>query len=561
MRKKLITLLLTVSMVTTMFAGCGNSKEVTESVSKATETAETVESTTASEGTEAAEEIPNFNPEGYPIVDEEITLKVLIMIADANVDALTEISEMPSIKKLTELTGIKTKWEIIRKSEWSTKFNLIMATGEYPDVIISASTDYEEYGAQQGILIPIDELVEKYMPTYNERIAMESYDVTTRLKATDGKTYGVGYLVAENNATYSNYFLNQSWLDALKLETPTDVESLTEVLRAFKDGDPNGNGDTTDEIPMSLVVSKNANNYHVSQVMGFFGMPLHQSKWIYIDNNKQVQFAPIQDEFRECMEWLHMCYDEGLLDIETISQDTNTVGNKIKAGKVGFFPAWRLVDSNFEPGVEEQMTLWIPENAVFYKQLELASARAFITKTNEYPEATARWLDTWLETENQFSTYYDMQNQDQDPTKYGWYYAENGKISTNTKPKEMVDRNYLGNDGMFFAPPTWYFDIANMNAARIQKSEFSDAYIAAGILQKYSNSYLNIVQLSTEQKEVSNLLQTDSDNAVKEYMALFIKNGVTDKSWEEFVKIFKDMGIDDYVKMYQDGIDKLDMGE
>lgn len=558
MRKKLITLLLTMSMVTTMFAGCGNNEEVAESESKETVTT-VVESTTVSESVE--EEIPNFNSEGYPVVDEEITLKVLIMIADANVDATVEISEMPAIKKITELTGIKTEWEIIRNSEWSTKFNLIMATDEYPDVIISNATDYEEYGAQQGILIPVDELTEKYMPIYNERIAMESYDVTAKLAASDGKKYGVGFMVAENNSTYTNYFLNQSWLDTLKLETPTDVESLTEVLRAFRDGDPNGNGDTTDEIPMSLIISDNSSNYSVSQMMGFFGMPVGVTSWLYIDDNKQVQFAPVQDAFRESMEWLHMCYDEGLLDIESISQDANTVSTKMTTGKLGFFPGWRLVDSGFEPGVEEQMTLWIPEDAVFFKQLELATAKAFITKTNKYPEATARWLDTWLDTENQFSTYYDVQNQDQDPTKYGWYYAENGKISTNPKPKEMVERTFLSNAGMFFAPPTWYFATANMNAARIQKAEYSDAYIAAGILQKYSNTYLDLVKLNAEQKEASILLKTDSDNAVKEYMAAFIKEGVTDKNWDEFVKILKDMGIDDYVKMYQDGIDKLDMGK
>jgi len=44
-------------------------------------------------------------------------------------------------------------------------------------------------------------------------------------------------------------------------------------------------------------------------------------------------------------------------------------------------------------------------------------------------------------------------------------------------------------------------------------------------------------------------------------MALFIKDGVTDKTWNEFQNNLKSIGVDDYVKMYQDGIDKLDLGE
>lgn len=38
-------------------------------------------------------------------------------------------------------------------------------------------------------------------------------------------------------------------LDALKLETPEHIEELTEVLRAFKTGDPNGKAD---EVPLEI---------------------------------------------------------------------------------------------------------------------------------------------------------------------------------------------------------------------------------------------------------------------------------------------------------------------
>ena len=40
-------------------------------------------------------------------------------------------------------------------------------------------------------------------------------------------------------------YINQTWLDNLGLEVPTNMDELEEVLIAFKEGDPNGNGDTT----------------------------------------------------------------------------------------------------------------------------------------------------------------------------------------------------------------------------------------------------------------------------------------------------------------------------
>ena len=47
-------------------------------------------------------------------------------------------------------------------------------------------------------------------------------------------------------------FINKAWLDQLGLEVPTTTEELYEVLCAFRDNDMNGNGDTTDEIPLEL---------------------------------------------------------------------------------------------------------------------------------------------------------------------------------------------------------------------------------------------------------------------------------------------------------------------
>ena len=96
------------------------------------------------------------------------------------------------------------------------------------------------------------------------------------------------------------------------------------MLRAFKDGDPNGNGEA-DEIPLEAHLDTGF--YGISYMLPLFGVPVNESTWLYIDDDKKVQFAPTQEGFRKCMEWLNMCYTEGLLDPEAASQDINTFGN------------------------------------------------------------------------------------------------------------------------------------------------------------------------------------------------------------------------------------------
>ncbi|HJC25859.1 MAG TPA: extracellular solute-binding protein [Candidatus Eisenbergiella merdavium] len=548
MKKKTVAMLLAAVMALTSLAGCGSGSGSGESASSG-QTAGTEAGTEA--GAEAAS---NFNAEGYPIVNDEITLKVMLAIRDT--DTMIAPEEMPAVQRLDELTGIKTEWEVIKGSDWDTKLNLMFASGEYPDVIIAPNgqVDDEEYGVTQQLLIPMDDLIEQYMPNYTSRRDAEDDDPTVSLVASDGQTYSVGYLVGQNINTNQHYFINQTWLDALGLETPTDVESLTEVLRAFKTGDPNGNGEA-DEVPLEMGLDTGF--YGIRYILPLFGIPCDPDKWIYIDNDKQVQFAATQDGFRECMEWLNMCYTEGLVDAELLSQDLNTIETKLAGGNVGFFTAWRLIAMAWDEGVAKDAVFWMPDTEATscYRYLEVARPGAYITATNENVEATARWLDAMLETEMQFSLYYG----EQDATDgTGWAYNENGKIdSINDGTVEV--RNYLDCNTMFWAPGKYISDTFNMPEQRTEKTDYCLQSDEAGIIQKYSNDYLDMAPLTSEQLQSITLKETDINNAVVENIAGFVSGGVTDESWNSFVSLFDGMGVADYVKMYQDAIDTMEL--
>lgn len=548
MKKKAVALLLAAAMAVTSLAGCGSSAGSGESA--ASESAAETGTGSASSG----EASSNFNAEGYPIVNDEITLKVMLGIRDT--DTMIAPEEMPAIQRLDELTGIKTEWEVIKGADWETKLNLMFASGEYPDVIIAPqlNVDDEEYGVTQQLLIPLDDLIEQYMPNYTSRRDAEENDPTISLVASDGKTYSVGELVGQNINTEAHYFINQTWLDTLGLETPTDVESLTEVLRAFKTGDPNGNGEA-DEVPLEMGLD--AGYYGVRYVLPLFGIPCDANKWIYIDDDKKVQFAPTQDGFRKCMEWLNMCYTEGLIDPEVLSQDVNTVQTKLADGNAGFFATWRLLAMGFDEGVAKDCVFWMPDtnttNCARY--LEVARPGAFITATNKNVEATMRWLDAMMETETQFSLYYG----EQDATDgTGWTYNENGKIDTLNDGSVEV-RNYLDCNTMFWAPGKYISETFNMPEQRTEKTNYCLESEEAGIIQKYSNDYLDMAPLTSEQLQSITLTETDIENAVTENVANFVANGVTDESWNSFVSLFDGMGVSDYVQIYQDAIDTMEL--
>ncbi len=550
MKKKIMATILAVCMVVTSFAGCASKDN-----SSTTDDSRKVGNSAGGDATASAGDKSSgssFNETGYPIVNEPITLNVVLGTRD--VDTLMEPNDMPIVQELEKKTGIHIEWEVIKQSDWDTKVNLMFASGEYPDIIISANkpVDTEEYGVTQQILIPVDDLTSKYMPTYKERIAGEATDPTLGLKASDGQKYSVGYLVAQNINTNQHFFLNQTWLDNLGLPTPTTLSELTDTLRAFKEQDPNGNGEA-DEVPVEMALDTGF--YSVKYMLPMFGVPCDPDKWIYLDDNKQVQFTPTQEGFRACMEWLNSLYKENLLDPEVISQDINTLETKLKGGNAGFFTAWRLTAMGLDDGVAKDATLFMPtapEGTApkLYRYTEIAKPGAYITTTNENIPASMRWLDSLLDTETMYSLYYG-------PKGTGWdYNKDNSKIDTiitdTTGIRDCFDQNTL-----FFAPGQYLTSVFNWSPQRIEKTEYCQKYDAAGMIQKYSNDYLDMAPLTSEQHQSSALVETDIDNAVMEHMADFITSGVTDDNWNTFVKLFTDMNITDYVKMYQDAIDTM----
>ena len=536
MKKRIISALMCLSLMAFTFAGCG---------SESTEIADDEVATASSE---------NFNETGYPIVNEEITLKVMIGIRDQ--DTLIDPSEMPTIQAIEELTGINIEWEVVKGSDWETKLNLMFASGDMPDIIISSQStvDYEEYGVTQGLLVSLDDYYEQYMPNYTERLANEETDPTISLVASDGNKYCVPFLFAQDINDNCPFFINQTWLDTLGLDMPTNTDELLDTLRAFATEDPNGNGEA-DEVAFEMCLEHGWNG--ICNVLPLFGIPADTDSWVYLDDNGDVQFAPTQDGFRECMEWLHTAYAEGLLDAEVVSQDSNTMMSKLAAGNVGFCYAWRLGGMGYEDGVEADCTLFTMDGIKMNTTLELCNAQkgVFFTSSNEHLAESLRLIDTFLDTEYMWSLYYgEKDNED----GAGWSYNDDGLIEIYASDSDEA-KDFLDCNAPFFAPATYASSVYVRPETRDEKTAYCRTYDELGLHQVYSNTYFDLAALTSDQQQELTLIETDIDNAVDENVANFIINGVTDDSWNSFVTIFENMGIDSYVETYQTAIDDLDL--
>ncbi|NLV59589.1 MAG: extracellular solute-binding protein, partial [Clostridiales bacterium] len=206
-----------------------------------------------------AETIPNFNAEGYPICpDEKVTLRVMIqsraeMPSDLNVQEIHQRAE--------EIMNVHIEWIMVPTDGWNEKKNLMLATGDLPDIIESKinESDLVRYGPD-GTFVELTDLIDKYAHNINKLIDTEMPELRAFNTAPDGNIYSLFRVNSGPWMTTNGVgMMNMQWLKNLGLEVPKTLDEFTEVLRAFKTRDPNGNG-KADEIPLSFNKNIFANN-------------------------------------------------------------------------------------------------------------------------------------------------------------------------------------------------------------------------------------------------------------------------------------------------------------
>mgnify|MGYP004602979561 FL=1 len=486
-----------------------------------------------------------------PVVQDKLTLTVLKEVRD--IDTLTPDNNV-AVKKLEELTNVHAEYlDVVKQSDWNTKLSLTLASGELPDVIWSRGDfDFEEYGAVQQLVIPVEDLIDQYMPNLKARLDQDR-SVLTSSYASDGHIYGIPSLLMDYGAAQfnSHMYINKEWLDKIGKPVPTTVDELTDVLRAFKGEDFNGNGEA-DELPYSATIV-DGSNCSIWTLLNCYGIPTDGNTFFSINEEGKVTFDPYYPGFRPAVEWLHTLYEENLMDVETLTQPVSNVTNKIANGLVGVFPQWRLINMGIDNTVDTYVE-FAPVAAEgyqpkMYSKLSLATPAIYITKDNQHVEETCRWLDTQLEKEIMLNTFYGEQGEH-------WDYNADG-LAEILREGDAAAGECMGVNSFYYMNADWYAEnmfLIDQNKER-QVDQAND--VAAGCLQTYPNGMLGCVTLSSDDNYTVSLLLTDIQTAVNEFVTKAIVSGITDDDWNEFMNICASLQVDEYCSIYQKGLDNL----
>lgn len=264
----------------------------------------------------------------FPLVETPMTVSVLFPRTASHAE---DFSDIWWTKYVADLTGITFDFKLVENSVWEERKNLAFMSGDYPEVFFTGITAADElsYG-YEGKLLDLKPLIQEYAP--NLCALYEAFpDVVKGTMHENGAIYVLPMIsYAPRSANPTCITINQNWLKAVGKEIPTTTEALYDVLKAFKEGDPNGNGEA-DEIPTTLMATDSNGEPKNDYLLYAFG---------YTDMTDdildgQYVFVPAQDNYRAYVAFMHRLYTEGLLDGAYFTQDTTEMESKLSAEQVG----------------------------------------------------------------------------------------------------------------------------------------------------------------------------------------------------------------------------------
>lgn len=226
---------------------------------------------------------------------------------------------------LEEECNIDMEFVVFTANEMLEKVNVMIQAGgdDLPDVLLfsGAPSNSAIYSwAQNGAILPITEYIKDEAKASNFLTSMNNSgtDLIPMMTMPDGEIYYLpGYARSLGNEYPSKNWIYQPWLDKLGLEQPTDAESLYNVLKAFKEQDPNGNGQA-DEIPLMGYAGGTA--YLLRSLLSMFVDVGSSTDWISVKDG-QLTASYTTEEYREGLRYIKKLVDEGLFSPLTFTQD------------------------------------------------------------------------------------------------------------------------------------------------------------------------------------------------------------------------------------------------
>ena len=542
--------LLLVSMMSSLFVGCGNPEKPYDPDNF----------------------LPNGTPENpYQIFKERDTIEIFVPSSSLH----SGFDELASWKYIEEITNVDIVWReadlgaysTLRTAAWDDKSNL-------PDLFLFLNTLEEQMLlVEQGAVIPftdddlyiegvgeVGNIIDNYMPNYkallenNFGMGDSEENVNDLITLQDGNMYS---LVSSRGRAANDYrfYLNQQWVRDLNekkglnlKENPETLEEYIAILEAFKNY-PNEDG-YYDKVPLSYISLSHISDF-ILQAYGYVSGGAHLN-----EAGDGFIYVPYEDNYREYMKTMASLYQNKLIDNSIFEMTNENFTAKGTDHRLGSFPGAAAALTVGDEYDQEYTTIKPVVAEGFYDgEPVMKGSSAFNLQVSLVPQGTkkvreiARLLDMMYTDE--FSLIYsygiegvhwDWDTDAEDPWNDGvttWHVI----IPDDWKGSQEEFRGTVSNSvgsSLFFYTPTDLTAATNRTSNEFnllvrKEDEIYDGYIKSALPSDFV--------LSVDQENELMLIEQSLDAYISNQTFQFMTGTLDpsdDADWAAFIK-----GLDD----------------
>jgi putative aldouronate transport system substrate-binding protein len=224
--------------------------------------------------------------------------------------------------------------------QFNNKVRLALSAGEtLPDVFLMRDSQLAYDLIRAGKVMPLDEAIEKYASP-KVKVLFNEHPKAFYPATVNGKRYGIPLYTSANGSS-PILWIRQDWLTKLNLEAPKTISELENIMDAFVNQDPDGNGQK-DTIGITIAMKNKLATWMAdsSALFGSYGEYL-PGYWNEGSDGNLV-YGSTQPNVKQGLAKLREWYEKGYLDKQVALLDESKAVESFVSGKSGivFGPAW-----------------------------------------------------------------------------------------------------------------------------------------------------------------------------------------------------------------------------
>ena len=512
-------------------------------------------------GSEKAE-LDYQNEVSLPISEDGAELTMLTTAVNLMGDlanlGINNYNDFEYMQKLEELTGVHVETTEVNFFTASEQYNVLLASGDYPDLIKNLGTYYSTglSGAlSDDIIMDLTDDLSAYAPNYDYLI--HSNDAETPYYLTDGK-------VLQFMGTYDSFINNQGlvlrkdWLEECGLDVPETYDELHDVLKAFKD---KYNCSSAIYMNNNCTITTLTEGYNVAtyNVSGSGGAGGSGSSLPYYVEDGVVKCSFIEDGYRDYLTMIHDWYEEGLMDSDFVSIEydpfSSYLSGQITSDQMGVWcTSGEGIDNYTVPVVCMASPVQNKGDKQHMTEMTLAPADDItaisVSSACEDPDIAMAWLDYWFSEDG--IAFYNFGLEGIDYT-----------LDENSTPKftDAVVNNEFGLSASNYMRCRCAFGtmpslMLRYRSAYLNSDLVNEAWDVWTSNLDGTMAISSNVTMTTEQKEAETYKATDIMTYANQMISQFCNGDADiDTQWDTFVSQLKDMGIEECIGLEQAAYD------